>query len=448
MDSNNFPGAVGVGEREARVACPLVSRRHFRLAHGVGRSGDIAAEQPKAAGSSLLAKLGAALAGDALRLAGLEGMAPPAVLPLATGMALTATLLAAAARRGPQARYVVWSRIDQKTCLKAITAANLAPVVIELRRDGDQLVTDLDAIAAALARLGPRAVAAVVTTTSCFAPRASDDVVGAAKLCAAAGVPHVVNHAYGVQARALCAAVAAAARRGRVDAVVSSTDKNFMVPVGGALVMSPARPPPAAPAAPAAAAQAALGSGADAGDGGGGDGSGGGSGAYEPLSAAVAKAYPGRASAAPLVDLLITLLHWGADGWLAALAAREALYGHLKAGLERAAAEVGERLLATPLNPISLGVTLDGLVRAAAAANAASEAAAAEAGSLRSREAEAQQGTDGGGGGGGGGGAGRSRAPLDVTLFGSMLWARGVSGTRVVAPGKRAVVAGLEVRMS
>jgi O-phospho-L-seryl-tRNASec:L-selenocysteinyl-tRNA synthase len=47
MDSNNFLGNVGVGEREARVACPLVARRHYRLAHGIGRSGDIAAEQPK-----------------------------------------------------------------------------------------------------------------------------------------------------------------------------------------------------------------------------------------------------------------------------------------------------------------------------------------------------------------------------------------------------------------
>lgn len=47
MDSNNFMGAAGVGEREARVACPLVARRHYRLAHGIGRSGDIAAPQPK-----------------------------------------------------------------------------------------------------------------------------------------------------------------------------------------------------------------------------------------------------------------------------------------------------------------------------------------------------------------------------------------------------------------
>ena len=47
MDSNNFPSNVGVGEREARVASRLVAQRHFGLAHGVGRSGDITAEQPK-----------------------------------------------------------------------------------------------------------------------------------------------------------------------------------------------------------------------------------------------------------------------------------------------------------------------------------------------------------------------------------------------------------------
>ncbi|KAI8474694.1 MAG: selenocysteine synthase [Monoraphidium minutum] len=374
MDSNNFPHNVGVGEREARVACPLVSRRHFGLAHGVGRSGDIAAEQPKAAGSSLLAKLGAALAGDALRVAGLEGMAAPVVLPLATGMALTLTLLAVARERGPEARHVVWSRIDQKTCLKAIAAANLVPEVVELRRDGDQLVTDLAAIEEAVGRLGPARVAAVVTTTSCFAPRACDDVVGAAKLCARLGVPHVINNAYGLGSAQICAQIAAAARRGRVDAVVQSTDKNFLVPVGGALVASPAATPAAA--------------------------------------AGVAAAYPGRAAGGALLDLLATLLHWGAAGWRRALGAREALHPYLAARLGEVASELGERVLATPGNPISVAMTLDGLAGGGGVAEAAA-----------------------GGGGGRGGG---------VTYFGAMLWSRGVSGTRVVARGARQAVAGLE----
>ncbi|KAF8065449.1 hypothetical protein HT031_003050 [Scenedesmus sp. PABB004] len=448
MDSNTFPGQVGMGEREGRIACPLVARRAGRLAHGVGRSGDIAAEQPKAAGSSLLAKLSAALAGDALRLAGLVELAPPLVLPCATGMTLTLALLAAAgappdvraagsdapaggaagsgaagapAGEVPGPRFVVWSRVDQKTCLKAITAANLVPVVVELRRQGDELVTDVAALRSAVEARGPAAVAAVVTTTSCFAPRcggdgaaprprrqpaararartrprrrcrlfaapprsAADDVVGVAALCAELGVPHVVNNAYGVGAAALGAALTAAARRGRVDAVVQSTDKNFMVPVGGALLAAP------------------RGRGRDW------------------LPRAVAAAYPGRASAGAAVDLLVTLLHWGAPGWAAALSAREALHPYLRRRLSDAAAALGERLLETPGNPISLGLTLDGLARAADGANAAAAAAR-----------------------GGAGADGKARQRADVAFLGAMLWARNVSGTRVLTRGKAVTVGGV-----
>ena len=104
MDSNNFLNNVGVGEREARVASELVARRHYRLAHGIGRSGDVAAEQPKAAGSSLLAKLTNLLTAHALELAGLREVGPVLVLPLATGMAITTTLLALRGMRPPTAR--------------------------------------------------------------------------------------------------------------------------------------------------------------------------------------------------------------------------------------------------------------------------------------------------------------------------------------------------------
>ena len=94
MDSNNFEENVGVGEREARVLSGVVRRRHFGLAHGVGRSGDVAAVQPKAAGSSLLAKLANALALDALKEAGLVEFRRAIVLPCATGLSLSLCLLA------------------------------------------------------------------------------------------------------------------------------------------------------------------------------------------------------------------------------------------------------------------------------------------------------------------------------------------------------------------
>ena len=59
-----------------------------------------------------------------------------------------------------------------------------------------------------------------------------------AALCAELGVPHIINNAYGLQAGAITHAVNEAMRVGRVDAVVQSTDKAFLVPVGGGLLFS------------------------------------------------------------------------------------------------------------------------------------------------------------------------------------------------------------------
>jgi O-phospho-L-seryl-tRNASec:L-selenocysteinyl-tRNA synthase len=203
---------VGVGEREGRVFSSLVRSRHMNLSHGMGRSGDLLAQQPKAAGSSLLLTLTHALTLHAIKLAGLTEVKQVLLLPVATGMSIVLTLTAihqqhpkylqaqaaalqhaqsivhsistpssSAAAPAPSSfsspsspLYVLWSRIDQKTCLKSIFAAGLVPVVIDLKQEGDQLVTDLDAIQTAMERIGAENILAVVSTTSCFAPRAPD----------------------------------------------------------------------------------------------------------------------------------------------------------------------------------------------------------------------------------------------------------------------------------
>ena len=403
MDSNTFLDNVGVGEREARVHSPLVRRRHYGLAHGIGRSGDVAAEQPKAAGSSLLSKLTNLLVGDAFRVAGLEDAGPALVLPLATGMTLTLTLLAMRSLRvakldasskdsandARRATRVIWCRLDQKTCVKAVVGAGLELVVAPTRLVGDQLVTDLEAVRAAIldeSRGGPNAVCCVVSSTSCFAPRASDSLVEVAKMCAELDVGHVVNNAYGVQSRSLCALVTKAWRRGRVDGVVQSTDKNFLVPVGGAVLVSPARDP--------------------------------------ALTDAVRKTYPGRASIAPSLDALITLLSLGAAGWRAKLDAREDAFEYMRARLRATAEAHGERLLETPGNPISMGVTLSALERDLARID------------RRASEHEA-------GDGDGGKTSRRGGGKTSVSFFGSMLFSRAVSGTRVVVPGKTQEVGGI-----
>ena len=104
-------------------------------------------------------------------------------------------------------RYVLWPRIDQKTCLKAVVSVNLEIVPLADVLDKDELHTDMAAIQQEIDRLGPDSIVCIVTTTSCFAPRAADSVVEVAKLCQTSGIGHIVNNAYGVQSAALCALV-------------------------------------------------------------------------------------------------------------------------------------------------------------------------------------------------------------------------------------------------
>jgi len=46
--------------------------------------------------------------------------------------------------------------------------------------------------------------------------RASDDIVAVARMCAAAGIPHLINNAYGIQSASICQQITNAWRKGRV----------------------------------------------------------------------------------------------------------------------------------------------------------------------------------------------------------------------------------------
>ncbi|RHY61056.1 hypothetical protein DYB30_002344 [Aphanomyces astaci] len=277
MDSNNFAHNVGAGEREARVASSLVANRCFHLAHGVGRSGDICAIQPKAAGSSLMVQLTNLLVKDMLHIAGLKNAKCAIVLPVATGMAMLFALLTLQlqARSAGHAakRYVLWPRIDQKSCFKAMVTAGmrrnvsllqpdhsnvgLEPVVVENVLVGDELRTDLEvmlALEAKIVELGAENILCVLSTTSCFAPRGYDRVEEIAQMCR--------RHDIGMS--------------------------------------------------------------------------------------------PRRASNAPLLDLFITMLHLGSDGYKALLAERKALVPYFKAKLTEVADSCGERLLHTPHNDVRI----------------------------------------------------------------------------------------------
>ena len=216
MDSNNFMSNCGVGEREGRVFSSIVARRHFNLSHGIGRSGDIAEVQPKAAGSSTIYKLTNSLVTHAMEIAGMKTGAACLVLPMATGMSLTMSFFALRKER-KAAKYVIWPRIDQKSCFKSITTAGMIPLIVENKIVDGQMVTDTAAIRLLMQQYGTE-VLCVLSTTSCFAPRQPDKIDEIAQLCKEFNVGHVINNAYGLQCEYICKLINRAMTIGRVDA--------------------------------------------------------------------------------------------------------------------------------------------------------------------------------------------------------------------------------------
>ncbi|CAG2232952.1 SEPSECS [Mytilus edulis] len=335
MDSNNFPDNSGVGEREARIFSSLVATRHYRFGHGIGRSGEITAIQPKAAGSSVMMKLTNSLMLDVIKISGIQSAASCFIVPMATGMSLSLCMLTFKQSR-PNAKYVIWPRIDQKSCIKSMITSGFEPVVIENCMEGDELKTNLTAILEKIEELGPDNILCVMTTTSCFAPRVPDRLEEISEICKKFEVPHLINNAYGLQCTKC------------THLIQQSTDKNFMVPVGGSII-----------------------AGFDA-----------------KLIESISKAYPGRASATPTMDMFITFLSMGSQKYKDLLKERKENYQYLASKLSEVASKHGERLLQTPHNGISMGMSLSSVI---------------------------------------------VKDDKDVTEIGSMLFTRFVSGTRVIS---------------
>ncbi|EDV43802.1 uncharacterized protein Dana_GF16335 [Drosophila ananassae] len=322
LDSNNFPHKLGLGEREARIACRLVARRHYNFGHGIGRSGDLLEAQPKAAGSTLLARLTNALILDLMHAIGLPSCSGCFLVPMCTGMTITLCLQSLRKKR-PSAKYVLWSRIDQKSCFKAITAAGLEAVIIPCQVQKQALHTDIDLISKKIHDLGADNILCLYTTTSCFAPRNCDDIVEVAKLSRQSDIPHLINNAYGLQSTDILRHLERANRLGRIDYFVQSSDKNLLVPVGGAIVAS----------------------------------------FDENLLNDVASSYAGRASGSQSLDVFMTLLSLGRKGYQSLVKEREENFNYLKDRLGKFAESRGETVINTSLNTISLAITLKNLTK-------------------------------------------------------------------------------------
>jgi O-phospho-L-seryl-tRNASec:L-selenocysteinyl-tRNA synthase len=105
-------------------------------------------------------------------------------------------------------------------------------------------------------------------------------------------------------------------------AVVQSTDKNFLVPVGGAIIAS----------------------------------------SSSSFLTLVSSNYPGRASIAPILDIFITLLSMGESGYRSLLRTRsEIIAPGLLAALQPLLLKYGLSLIPSPKNSISYAVRIDNL---------------------------------------------------------------------------------------
>ena len=311
LDSNSF--AVGVGEREGRIFSRLVRDRCFGMAHGMGRSGNLGAAQPKAAGSSLVVTLSNLFAVQMLKEAGETEVKDACVVPVCTGMSMFLCLSSLRNER-PKSKYVVWCRCDQKSAIKAVHLCGLELVVINGVMKGEAIVTNLEEIRAKIESLGAENICCILSTTSCFAPRVCDDIEEISRICKEKDVAHLINNAYGVQSRDIMKKISRSTRVGRVDGYVQSTDKNWCIPVGGGVI--------AGRIAPLANAQ-----------------------------------YSGRASSSPIIDFFITALSMGMKGWKNLLQERELLFRKTGERFEREMEHF--RLLKTPDNPISYALAFE-----------------------------------------------------------------------------------------
>ena len=324
MDSNNGPYHIGIGEREGRIISPLVHQRNYGLVHGIGRSGNINDLQPKACGSSLLTQLTNALLKNLLHSIGMTFIKDIIILPFATGMALTISFLTLRLLK-PKAKYIIWSRIDQKTCLKCIITSGYEPIIINPipnPKNDYELETDIQGVKNSIDKYGVDNILCICSTTSCFAPRGYDNIEEISKICKEKNLFHIINNAYGIYCTKIIDMINKADKIGNVTLVVSSTDKNFMVPVGGSLVYS----------------------------------------SNSEMVEKLKKNYPGRASISPLLDLFNSFLEMGKNKYKKLIGDRKEKYKILIKKIGEIADKYGEKVVALNNNKISILFTLGKIV--------------------------------------------------------------------------------------
>ncbi len=158
---------------------------------------------------------------------------------------------------------------------------------------------------------------AILSVTSFFPPRENDNIKEISKFAHENNLVHIVINAYGVQSPEWMKIIRSAIDAGRVDAIIQSTDKNFLTPVGGAVIASPIK---------------------------------------ENITK-ISQTYAGRASATPVVNFLISMLSLGINGYQKLIEEQQKNYKILETKLREIAEKLNERLLDV-YNPVAVALSL------------------------------------------------------------------------------------------
>lgn len=196
-------------------------------------------------------------------------------------------------------------------------------MVIEPILVNDELTTNIVEINNKIIELGIENILCVFSTTSCFAPRGYDNIKEISIICKQKEIFHLVNNAYGIYCTKIIDMLNQSVKYGKIDVIVSSTDKNFMVPVGGALIYSQ----------------------------------------DENILNKIKKNYPGRASLSSTMDLFITLLEMGKNKYKLLMQERKDRYKILKDTMSKVALKYSEKVLENPNNKISLAMSLTSICK-------------------------------------------------------------------------------------
>jgi O-phospho-L-seryl-tRNASec:L-selenocysteinyl-tRNA synthase len=200
--------------------------------------------------------------------------------------------------------------------IKAFDLVGVKKKVVKGRKFGDAVRIPIEDIEASL----DNDCFAIISLTSFFPPREHDNIKEISKFAKKHDLVHIVINAYGVQSPEWMKLIRIGIDAGRIDAVIQSTDKNVLTPVGGAIIASPS----------------------------------------EDIITKISQAYAGRASATPVVNFLISMLSLGIEGYQQLLEEQQKNRKLLEDMMQKAAEKIDERILKV-FNPVAVAMSLNNL---------------------------------------------------------------------------------------